>query len=268
MKKSSKTKKALTFTVQPITITLILGFLIVASLITVLVLNSRDIQKLEGKISDLNNSLSQYADLASKPSGASSSALPSTGKTTIANGAVKGDKSKAKVAIVEFSDFECPFCKRHDQQVLPELLKNYVDTGKAIYVYRHNPLSFHEPNATEQANAAECVRAQLGDQGFWKFHDLVFETTTSNKGLAKDRLPGLAQQVGADVSKFNTCFDQNSYKEQINKDSQAAAQATLSGTPGFVVGAYNANTGEVSGDLIRGAYPYDTFKTALDKYLK
>ena len=87
---------------------------------------------------------------------------PTKGVASIDDDPVLGDKN-APVTIVEFSDYECPFCKRHFDQTLPELIKNYIDTGKVKLVYRDFPLSFHDPMATKEAVAANCAREQGGD---------------------------------------------------------------------------------------------------------
>lgn len=93
---------------------------------------------------------------------------------------ILGDKDKAKVAIVEFSDFECPFCQRFHNDTFNELVENYVDNGKAIYVYRDFPLSFHEPKASEAASAANCVQKVAGDEKYFEFSKLYYERTKSN----------------------------------------------------------------------------------------
>ena len=190
---------------------------------------------------------------------------PVNGSTNIADGAIKGDKNKVKVAVVEFSDYECPFCKRHIDQVYPSILKDYVDTGKIIYVYRNNPLPFHEPNATDQAMAGECAK----DQGkFWEMHDIIFKTTTSNKGISKETLLTFPAKIGLNQTTFNTCFNANKYADRIKADVKDAAASGNSGTPGFVIGKYDAATGKVEGEVIKGAYPYTQFQTTIDKFLK
>jgi len=93
--------------------------------------------------------------------------------------AVLGD-ANAPVTMVEFSDYECPFCKRHFQDAHKQLVENYVNTGKLKIVFRDLPLSFHDPKATEEAVAANCAREQGGDDAYFKFHDAIFEATKSN----------------------------------------------------------------------------------------
>lgn len=103
-----------------------------------------------------------------------------TSTTPIDGDPVKGDPKKAKVAIVEFSDYECPFCQRFHQTTFDQLIEEYVDTGKAIYVYKDFPLSFHDPVATEEAMAAQCVYEFKGDDAFFTFASAIYEKTRTN----------------------------------------------------------------------------------------
>lgn len=106
-------------------------------------------------------------------------------KVNIDDDPVKGNKDKAKVAIVEFSDFECPFCQRYHSDTFDQIVSDYIDTDKVVYVYRDFPLSFHEPKASEAANAANCVREVAGDAKFFEFSKIYYKNTQANgKGLA------------------------------------------------------------------------------------
>ncbi len=88
--------------------------------------------------------------------------------------------ANAPVTLIEFSDYECPFCKRHYSETYPQLKKDYIDTGKVKLVFRDLPLSFHDPVATIEAEAANCAREQGGDEAYWKMHDAIFTNTKSN----------------------------------------------------------------------------------------
>jgi len=103
-----------------------------------------------------------------------------TVKVSIDDDPVKGNKDKAKVAIVEFSDFECPYCQRFHKETIDQIISNYVDNDKIIYVYRDFPLSFHEPKASEAAVAANCVRKVAGDDKFFEFSKLYYASTKAN----------------------------------------------------------------------------------------
>ncbi len=104
----------------------------------------------------------------------------SVGKSSVDDDAVLGDKN-APITVIEFSDYECPFCKRHFTQVYPDIKKNYIDTGKVKLVFRDFvAVPSHDPGATLEAMAAECVKDQKGDEAYYKFHDAIFTATTSN----------------------------------------------------------------------------------------
>ena len=103
-----------------------------------------------------------------------------TAKVSIDDDPILGDKNKAKVAIVEFSDYECPFCQKFHNDTFDQLVENYIDNGKVIYVYRDFPLSFHEPKASEAAAAANCVKEVAGDEKYFEFSKLYYERTKSN----------------------------------------------------------------------------------------
>ncbi|OIP96884.1 hypothetical protein AUK40_04465 [Candidatus Wirthbacteria bacterium CG2_30_54_11] len=190
-----------------------------------------------------------------------------TGSTSIGTSPYLGDRSKAKVAIVEFSDYECPFCIRHAKQTYPQMITDLVDSGDAIYVYRDNiAVPSHNPVATEEAMAAKCVQKIAGNEAYFTFHDNVFATTTGNGQGKKSDLYVLASEIGLDSTAFSQCLDGEQTKNAVTADIADAADAGMSGTPGFIVGTLSSD-GTVTGDIIRGAYPFDTFKTAVDKYL-
>ena len=183
----------------------------------------------------------------------------------------KGDKNKAKVAVVEFSDYECPFCKRHFTDVYPEIVKKYVDTGKIVYYFRDLPLSFHEPAATLDALSAQCVFAQGGNDAYFKFHDAIFGATESNgTNMTTAILKNLAKkQSGIDASKFNTCLDGKTFADEVKKDASDAGSINIQGTPGFVIGKISDDGKSiVDGTFLGGAYPLENFVTTIDSYLK
>ena len=103
-----------------------------------------------------------------------------TAKVKIDDDPLLGNKDKAKVAIVEFSDFECPFCQRFHTDTFDQIVSDYVEDNTAIYVYRDFPLSFHEPKASEAANAANCIREVAGDEKFFEFSRIYYANTQSN----------------------------------------------------------------------------------------
>lgn len=170
---------------------------------------------------------------------------------------VLGD-ANAPVTLIEFSDYECPFCKRHFVQTLPLIKENYIDTGKVKMVFRDFPLGFHDPLATQQAMAAECAREQGGDEVYFAYHDLIFETTASNgRGMQKEELYELAEDVGVNKAKFTECLDSGKYADEVKKDIADGSRAGVSGTPAFLV----------NGQLISGAQPFSAFEQVIEAEL-
>lgn len=177
-----------------------------------------------------------------------------------------GDKN-APVTIVDFSDYECPFCKRYVDQTFTEIKKEYIDTGKVKYVYRDLPLSFHDPMATTEAIAANCAKEQGGDTAYYKYHDEMFKRTTSNgNGLNKDKLYQIASDNGLNEANFKSCLDSEKYKDEVSKDLADATKYGASGTPTFFIGKSTGN--EIDGMRLVGAQPFSVFKTMIDQQLK
>ncbi|HSW47487.1 MAG TPA: thioredoxin domain-containing protein [Candidatus Saccharimonadales bacterium] len=187
-------------------------------------------------------------------------------KVSVDNDPVLGQPD-AKITMIEFSDYECPFCKRYFDDTYSQIKKAYVDTGKIKIVYRDLPLSFHQ-NAHKEAEAAECVREQSDDSVYFKFHDIVFTRTTSNgTGLALDQLPVIANELGLDGQKLQACLDSGKYKAEVDKDIADATAVGANGTPTFFVGKSTSN-GVILGTRLVGAQPFSAFQTLIDQQLK
>lgn len=179
---------------------------------------------------------------------------------------VLGDKN-AKVTLIDFTDYECPFCKRYFDQTFSQIKKDYIDTGKIKYVVRDLPLSFHA-NAHKEAQAAECAREQGGDTAYYKYHDEIFKRTTSNgTGLALDKLSVIANDLGLNGSTLQSCLDSEKYKGEVDKDLADASAVGASGTPTFFIGK-STSDGVITGTKIVGAQPYSAFQAEIDKQLK
>jgi protein-disulfide isomerase len=156
---------------------------------------------------------------------------------------------KAPVTIVEFSDFQCPYCGR-EFPVVERLMKEY--DGKVRLVFRHFPLDFH-PYAQKAAEAGACA-ADQGSENFWKLHDKMFG---NQQKLAVDDLKSYAKEIGVDSAKFDKCLDSGEKRGLVNADEKAGQQAGVSGTPAFFV----------NGIFINGAVPYEQFKETVDREL-
>lgn len=185
---------------------------------------------------------------------------------SVDNDPVLGEKN-APVTMVEFSDYECPFCKRYFDRTYPQLKKDYVDTGKLKIVYRDFPLPFHQ-NAHKEAEAAECIREQGGDSVYYQFHDAIFKQTSSNgTGLALTQLAPIANEIGLSGSQLQTCLDSNKYKTEVDQDIAAGSKIGITGTPTFLIGKSDSS-GTILGIKIVGAQPYSEFKRVIDEELK
>ncbi|MEM5797447.1 MAG: DsbA family protein [Candidatus Aenigmatarchaeota archaeon] len=174
----------------------------------------------------------------------------------------KGDKN-ANVIVIEFSDFQCPFCRRFYTQTLPQLEEEYIKTGKVYFVYRDFPLDSIHPGATPAAQAAECA----DEQGkFWEMHNKIFdEQNKQGQGtvqFSNDDLKKWASELGLNIQKFNQCLDSGKYAQEVQKDFQDGVAVGVSGTPTFFIG--NSKDGYTS---IVGAQPYSVFKQVIDSYL-
>ena len=161
--------------------------------------------------------------------------------------AMKGNVKEALVTLVEFSEFQCPFCSRINPTVA-KVMETYGD--KVRVVFKHNPLPFHK-DAMPASEAALCAK----DQGkFWEMHDKLF---ANQRALKADNLTSYATELGLDLGKFKKCMDSNTHKAQIEADMDLAGKVTARGTPNTFV----------NGRKLTGAKPFDEFKTVIDEEL-
>lgn len=172
----------------------------------------------------------------------------------------------APVKIIEFSDFECPFCKRF-QATMKRVIEDYGDDGKVAWVYRHFPLDSLHSKARKEAQASECANELGGNDAFWRFADRIFKVTPSNNGLDPAQLPNIAEQIGLDRAKFERCLSGDArggkYAEHIAADLEDANTSGGTGTPyTLVVGP----TRKIY--PINGALSYAAVKSIIDVALK
>jgi protein-disulfide isomerase len=172
---------------------------------------------------------------------------------------VRGDIN-APVKVIEFSDFECPFCKMFHSTMI-EIMKEYK--GKVAWVYRHLPLDVLHKKARREAEAAECVGYLGGDSAFWLFADKIFEVTPSNDGLDHKLLPDLAFQAGVDKENFKKCLNEGRYAKNVEEDANEALKIGIRGTPTSIVIAPNGKK-----FLIQGARPYAQVKDIIEEALR
>ncbi len=211
---------------------------------------------LEGKISgdddkvqDIRGNQNQQNDIAQNP--------PTNEPIDVDldDDAVLGEKD-APVTIVEFSDFQCPFCSRFFNDAYTEIKSKYIDTGKVKFVYRDFPLGGHA-QAAIAAQAAECA----GDQdAYWSMHDMLFSKTTewSGQETASDTFKAYASDLGLETADFNKCLDEGQYATEVSDDMTYGRSIGVSGTPTFYI----------NGKKIVGAQPFSAFETIIEEELK
>lgn len=162
--------------------------------------------------------------------------------------AVKGNKN-AKVLMVEFSDFQCPFSRRFYQSAFPRIEKDYIETGKVKFAYRNFPLGFH-PKAKPAAIACECA----GEQGkYWQ----MFDKISLAESLEIASLKQYAREIGLNTANFNACLDGEKTKHLVEMDMADGVKLGVQGTPAFFI----------NGRLIEGALPFESFKKIIDEEL-
>ena len=163
-----------------------------------------------------------------------------------------------KVMLLEFSDFQCPFCKRV-QKTLSMLRKRYGD--KVQFAYRHFPLPFHK-QAKEFAEIAECAR----DQGkFWEMQSLIYQ---GPPGIHTDDLTKAAKKIGIkDLDQFRNCFKNEKYASRILKDMKYGSRMGIQGTPTFIIGLHDHQSATVTGEMFSGAVPEEKFIQTFEKYI-
>jgi protein-disulfide isomerase len=166
----------------------------------------------------------------------------------------------APVTLVEFSDYQCPFCKRHFSTVYPSLKKDYIDTGKLRYVFRDFPIPSLHPQAQKAHEAAYCGREQ---NRYWEMHDILFE---NSQDLSVPALKRYAAKIVLNDDQFNACLESGKYAGEIEKEIAEGTKVGVSGTPSFFIGP--SGSGEkITGTMVTGAQPLASFKQVIDDLL-
>ncbi len=166
----------------------------------------------------------------------------------------------APITIVEYSDYDCPFCKNfHDTMKL--IMEDYGVTGKVSWVYRQFPLAQLHPNAPRISEAALCVGELGGDEAFWKFSDLIFSERAVNEPTNMTRLPEFAEKSGVKRADFNSCLESGRHTDVVEADLASGVKAGAQGTPYSVI---------LVGDqkaVINGAQPYPVVKQIVERLI-
>lgn len=168
-------------------------------------------------------------------------------------------RAGSPLTMVEFTDYQCPYCRRFHAEVWPKLKHDYIDTGKLRYIARDLPLEFHT-SAAPAAEAAHCA----GEQGkFWDMHAALLGGAAD---LGSGGIERRAHALGLDMTRFDECVARKKYASVIESHVHEADAAGIHGTPGFIIG--RAAHGELTGVRVEGAMPYEDFDELLRELLK
>ena len=224
---------------------------VIACLALVVVLTGRFLDpQIGGVISQIVLGLNGTSDVTQVNTATPASTSPPESKFN-----TMGDPN-APVKIIEYADFQCPFCQRYWQETESQIINAYVATGKVYYEYR-SVGAFIGPDSASAAEAAYCA----GDQGkFWKYHDVLYSNWTGeNVGdFAPDKLRQYASTVGLEPKTFNDCLNQDKYARQIQQDVANAKADGIRSTPSFLI----------NNKLVEGAQPFNVFQKAIEAALK
>ena len=173
--------------------------------------------------------------------------------TYLAKDGPKRGTDKAPVTLIEFSDFQCSFCRKFRQTTLPLLDKKYISTGKAKFIYRHFAV-LGKPSEMA-AQGAECA----GEQGkFWEYHDKLFASAGSPLAFTGGKLKSYAKELGIKSQAFNQCLDSGKHLKKVEGETAIGAFLGARGTPAFFL----------NGQLLVGAQPFDVFESLIEEELK
>lgn len=214
----------------------------------------QEIGRLRSEIEGMRQELRQFIQrVAGEPQ------PPQHANVTTIRGVALGSRD-APLTLVEFSDYQCPFCRRFFEQTFPRIKTQYIDTGKVRYVFRDFPLDQIHPQARKAAVAAHCA----ADQGkYWEAHDSFFR---NQEALRPEDLKSYAQKLGLKTVAFDDCLDKDKYARLVQENEDDGLKAGVRGTPAFFLGK-TGKDGTVDGTLISGARPYEDFQREIDKQL-
>jgi protein-disulfide isomerase len=213
------------------------------------------VRDLQGQVKALTEQVAKLAQGGGQAAQAQRPQEPERVKVSIDDDPALG-RPEAPVVIVEFSDFQCPYCARFAQQTFPQLKREYIDTGKVRLVFRDFPLSFHQ-NAALAAEAAQCAHEQ---DRFWEMHDRIFagQGEWAGSANASQLFTSYAEGLGLDKERFRECLSSGRYREEVQKDFKDGTSYGVTGTPTFFI----------NGIKLVGAQPFSSFQQAIESELK
>lgn len=179
-------------------------------------------------------------------------------RLTLGNGIREGS-SAAKVAIIEFTDIQCPFCKRFNDETLPRIKKEMVDTNAVVYISQDYPLVKTHPAAGPAAIALRCMYEQ-SPQNYQQAKDLLFK---NGGALSEEKLKEIATEINIDLDQFSSCRNGNQARDMVIASLKYGADLGIDSTPSFIIG--KLENGElIDYQIIEGAKPFEQFKAAVE----
>jgi protein-disulfide isomerase len=219
----------------------------------------QDLETIQRDLAAIKKELREMRQLLTQRPAPSAPPAQALSKVSVGDGPSLG-KPDAPVTLVEFSDYQCPFCGRFFKNTFAELKTEYIDTGKLRYVFRDFPLDKIHPQARKAAEAAHCA----GEQGkYWEMHDTLFNNQHTFK---VENLKGFARDLGLEADAFNACLDEGKYTDAVAQHHAAGSAAGVTGTPGFFVGKTSSD-GTFEATFIKGRQPITTFRQTIDRIL-
>ena len=217
-----------------------------------------EVQQLKAQQQQILDSLDELKKLVKGNAGPPSPKAPD--KVSVAGEAFRGENA-ATVVLIEYGDFQCPFCRRFEHDTYPQIRETYIKTGKLKYFYRDFPLNFHD-RALPAARASHCA----AEQGkFWEMHDGLLMDSAS---LTPTDIDDKATRLGLDVKKLDSCMSSDHFADVIQHSMDEANNMQINGTPTFLIGTIDPNGNVVSVKrTVVGAMPFTTFKAAIDPLL-
>jgi protein-disulfide isomerase len=223
----------------------------------------KEIEGIKAGLTAIQKELQEIkVQLQSRPAQPPGSGQPQNVVLSVDGAVFKGNQN-AKVTLIEFTDYQCPFCARHLNQTAPQIDKEYIQTGKVKYVMRDFPIPSLHPQAFKGHEAAHCA----GEQGkYWEMHGRLF---ANQKAMSPKDLSAHAEALALELPKFQQCLDSGKYAAKVSKDQAEGQKAGVIGTPSFFLGLTEPNGSTVKTvKTVKGAQPYAAFKDALDGLLE
>ena len=227
------------------------------------------LEELASQIEDMQKDLDEIKQLlkdgarAAPAAAAPQQAAFAEQVVSIGTSPVKGNQD-APITVIEYSDYQCPFCARHYRDVMPTLQTEYIDSGKVKFVMRENPLTNLHPQALDASMAALCAERQ---GKYWEMHDVLF---SNQRQLSIPELKAYAVDLGLDSGDFNECLDSKETQGAVYSDLASGAKLGVRGTPGFFIGLTDPSDPDKANlsVFIRGAQPIDQFRASIEDLLQ